>query len=194
MLLISFSSKLDKMNTMKEKFKQISDYEESNPYLIWESRLGMLIFELEEFIRITDDLEHICKTRNKFLEKANQLKKDSQKLQNDLIESRIDTGRERKERVLSELEASERNARQEVDLNERLALLLSQKIVDVDIPYIKERKDSRFSQLVESFTEKQIQYRQNCIEFWKQTKAFYIPSSNQEELSGSSLDMKDISN
>ena len=194
MLLISFSSKVDKMNAMKEKFKQISDYEESNPYLVWESRLGMLIFELEEFIRITDDLENICKTRNKFLEKANQLKKDSQKLQNDLIESGIDTGKERKERALSELEASERNARQEVDLNERLAVLLAQKIVDIDISYIKERKDSRLSQLVDSYTEKQIQYRQDCIEFWKQTKAFYIPSSNLEELSGSSLDMKDTSN
>ena len=182
------------MNAMKEKFKQISDYEESNPYLVWESRLGMLIFELEEFIRITDDLENICKTRNKFLEKANQLKKDSQKLQNDLIESGIDTGKERKERALSELEASERNARQEVDLNERLAVLLAQKIVDIDISYIKERKDSRLSQLVDSYTEKQIQYRQDCIEFWKQTKAFYIPSSNLEELSGSSLDMKDTSN
>lgn len=183
MLITSFASNPVKMQEMRDRFKAMSDYDESNPYLIWESKIGMLKFELEEFLRICSDLDELAKTQDKHLAKAAQMQKENDTYRVLINSNMTDPKNPKREESIINNTNIKKRAEELAELFGKLKNFVAAKIVEVDIPYIKERKKKRLADIVDSYSKKCIEYHAECGDFWKQTQEFFSQGNHADDRS-----------
>ena len=166
MLMITYSSKKEQYEQLKNRYKLMLENNEAEMWNNFEKKIDMLIEELNCFIEIVDDLNHIQEIYEK-----NKAHRDSikQKL-SDLINSDVDmvgffSRKPKKEKI--EKYREEVNKTDALDNAYKKVLnLVSALIINNEIDTIKSRKKMRYDDALKTYSESKIKSLEDCLQFW----------------------------
>ena len=166
MLMITFSSKKEQYENLKNRYKLILENNEAEMWDTFENKIDMLIEELYCFMEIVEDLNSI-----EILYEKNKSHRDSlkQKLA-DLINSDVETvgffTRKPKAEKIQEYRNDLKQSEHMDEVYKRFLNLVTAIILNYEIETIKQRKKVRYDDAIKTFSQQKIKTLEDCLQFW----------------------------
>ena len=167
MLMITYSSKKNKYELLKDRYKKMIDGDKSELWGTLEKKMGMLIEELTSYLEIVSDFNHIQSLCGKNRFDLSTVKEKHLKLAESGVQKVGFFKSVTKEEKLKKYKEEIETLKDRSEVLEKLLNILAKVVIDYEIEQVKQRKRLRFDSAIQSFAYKKIKELEDTMDFWQ---------------------------